>query len=106
MTASSMWNYRHAAYLARLNRMAPSGWASCWSAKHNNHNQWIQVRLSRATRVTKIITQGRGDMGQWVKNYRIGYSSDEINFAMVVDYYNNIKVRKKLELYSYIGTCI
>ena len=34
------------------------------ASKHRNHNQWLQIDLGRAMKVTGINTQGRQDTSQ------------------------------------------
>ena len=38
---------------------------------------WLQVDLSHPTRVTALVTKGRGDRGeQWVTKYMLAFSND------------------------------
>ena len=79
--ASSQYNaLTHAAKQARLHFKA--GWhggkwkAGCWSALHNDQNQWLQIDLRQARKVTGIATQGRDAVWQWVKKYKLQYGHD------------------------------
>ena len=45
-------------------------------AKANNLGQWIQVDFGNVAKVTKIGTQGRYNVGQWVTKYTVSYSID------------------------------
>ena len=45
-------------------------------AKTNDIGQWIQVDLGKVAKVTKIGTQGRYNVGQWVTKYIVSCSID------------------------------
>ncbi|CAH3197418.1 unnamed protein product, partial [Porites evermanni] len=51
-----------------------------WSSLNNDIYQWLQVDLGTYTTVTRIATQGRSDMYEWVTKYRLQYSEDGVNF--------------------------
>lgn len=72
MTSSSMWDWRHGPYRARLNILNRGG-TGAWSSKYNNVFQWLQINLGQVTRVVAVATQGRYDANQWVKKYEISY---------------------------------
>ena len=80
ITASSQWDSNHAAIQARLNFKAGGGKAGGWSARWNDHSQWIQVALSSYTKLTSVATQGRNGWSQWVTKYKLQYSDDGVNF--------------------------
>ena len=80
ITASSQWDSNHAAIQARLNFKAGGGKQGGWSARWNDHYQWIQVALSSYTKLTSIATQGRNGHSQWVTKYKLLYSDDGVNF--------------------------
>lgn len=90
--ASSQYDKNHASYLARLGRLRRGRLMGAWSAKTNNHNQWIQVDLSRSMKVTGIATQGRAEAAQWVTAFYVLYSSDGVKFARVKNWWDVIKV--------------
>ena len=52
-----------------------------WCARHNNRYQWLSVDFGRAMRVVKVATQGRHDARQWVTQYYLSFSQDNVNFA-------------------------
>ena len=52
-----------------------------WCARHNNRYQWLTVDFGRTMRVVKIATQGRQDYRQWVTQYYLSYSQDNVYFA-------------------------
>ena len=80
ITASTQYDGNHAAIQGRLNFRAGGGKAGGWSARTNDVKQWIQVDLLSDTKVTQIVTQGRNAYNQWVKKYKLQYSSDGVNF--------------------------
>ena len=45
-------------------------------AKTSDKGQWIQVDLGKVAKVTKIGTQGRYNVGQWVTKFIVSYSID------------------------------
>lgn len=94
ITASSVYNKYHAAWLARLYRTRRGSYVGAWSARHNNHNQWLQIDFRRSMKVTGIATQGRHDSDQWVTAYYIYYSMDGVYFSKVKNWWNAyVKVR-------------
>jgi len=51
--------------------------SSAWGvAKDENVNQWMIIKLKKITKIYNIVTQGRSDADQWVKKYKISYSTD------------------------------
>ena len=76
ISSSSQLDADHAAIQARLHNEAGS-----WSAGSNDVNQWLQIDLSsQYTKVTRVATQGRSDVAQWVTRYRLQFSKDGLNF--------------------------
>ena len=79
--ASTQWDANHAAFQARLQFQAIQAKSGSWSAKRNDVHQWLQVDLgSQYTRLTRVATQGRHDVSQWVKKYKLQYSNDGAQF--------------------------
>ena len=113
ITASPKWNAHYAAHQGRLNfkEVKERGVAKksgSWSALRNDQNQWLQVDLLREESVvTSVATQGRnkhplwGEHNQWVKNYKLQYSNNGVNFKYYKDErQNSAKVRlKKVSIY-------
>ena len=56
-----------------------------WAAKNIDLNQWIQVEFETSYKITSIQTQGRSDMAQWVKSYKVGYSWNGIDWKIYKD---------------------
>ena len=76
LSASSQWDTNLAAKQGRLHCKARS-----WSARKNDLHQWLQVDLgSQYTKVTRVATQGRHAMSQWVTKYKLTYSNDGVYF--------------------------
>ena len=76
LTASSQWDHNHGPRRARLNLKRSGNYKGSWVAKTNDVGQWLQVDLGKATKVSKIATQGRDDANQWVKSYWVSFSVD------------------------------
>ena len=49
------------------------------------NNDYLQVDLRTAKKVTGVVTQGRArnDVDQWVTSYKVSYSNDGTNFHFV-----------------------
>ncbi|XP_027046430.1 uncharacterized protein LOC113674157 [Pocillopora damicornis] len=90
ITAASMWDTFHGPYLARLHRPRRGRYIGAWSAKYNNHYQWLQVDFKRAAKIIKISTQGRQDTYQWVTQYYVTRSLDRVHFMPYMER-NSIK---------------
>ena len=80
ISASSQWDANHAAIQGRLNFKAGGGKQGGWSAKTNDQNQWLQADLGSNKKVTHLATQGRNANNQWVKSYKVEYSTDGSSF--------------------------
>ena len=110
ITASSVWpGDHHAAHHGRLNfqeHVFDPRVVGSWSARKKDENQWLQVDLLRGESVvTSVATQGRnshpkwpwGVRNQWVKNYKLQYSNNGVNFKYYKDQrQNSAKVRLKM----------
>ena len=91
ITASSeiVHTIYHGPTNARLNQRQESGVTSgSWSAQTKDTNQWIQVDLRVATWVTGVMIQGRAGNNQWVKKFKVQYSSDGViwKYVRTADY--------------------
>jgi len=71
----------HGATNARLNHRTGNGKTGAWSTLFLEQGQWIQVDLGDITKVTKIATQGRAELYEWVTEYKVSYSYDGGYFA-------------------------
>ena len=82
ISASSQCHDNNGPHRARLNRKQEGKKKGAWSSLNNDIYQWLQVDLGKYTTVTRIATQGRSDLSQWVTNYRLQYSEDGVNFHL------------------------
>ena len=87
ISASTIWNAGHRAANGRLNFRAGKGRTGAWSAKVNNKAQWLQIDFGEAKKFTRMATQGRQDLDQWVTTYTVSYSMDPSSYF--VQYKNN-----------------
>ena len=55
--------------------------AQAWSAGSNNTNEWVQMELKEIKTVTGVQIQGRYNVSQWVKTFRVSYSTDGTNYT-------------------------
>ncbi|XP_065107956.1 coagulation factor V [Paramisgurnus dabryanus] len=75
-TVASSWYTGHwHPWYARLNKQ---GTTNAWKAKNNDMQQWIQVELPIAKKITGIITQGAKSLGteMFVTAFALEYSDD------------------------------
>ncbi|XP_027046414.1 uncharacterized protein LOC113674139 [Pocillopora damicornis] len=82
ITASSEWDKYHNARLSRLGTVKRGRYRGAWSARHNNHHQWLKVDFRRPMKIKKIVTKGRQDTNQWVTRYQVTYSQDGTHWTM------------------------
>ncbi len=80
ITAFSQYDANHAAIQGRLNFQAGGGKQGGWSARTSDRYQWIQVDFLSYTKLTRIATQGRNTINQWVTKYNLEYSDDGVTF--------------------------
>jgi len=85
LSASSEYNPDHGAKRCRINLAREGNLRGAWAARYNDVNQWLQVSLLDPYRVTKLATQGRQDLSQWVTGYKVACSMDGANFNTVQD---------------------
>ena len=91
VTASSDAGGGYEPYEGRLDHTAPG-----WAAASNSQEQWIQIDLLDTTYVAGVITQGRHNVNQWVRTFRVLYSNDGTTWSEVLDSSGNIKVGNDL----------
>ena len=65
-----------------------------WCAAKKAVNEWLLVDLGVASEVSGIVTQGRGDVTQWVTHFMVSYSLDAYKWEFARDIYGNKKVNK------------
>ena len=80
ITASSSYNINSfAPSIGRLHFLSVgSGKYGSWAAQTNDANQWFQVDFGSWTKISAFATQGRQDADQWVKNYSLSFSYDDV----------------------------
>ena len=54
-----------------------------WVSGSVSNLQWMEMDLGSMFNVTKIITRGRYDSNQWVKSYKVQYSTDGVVFTEI-----------------------
>lgn len=83
----------YAASQGRLNK------PTSYIAAANNKGQWVEVDFGhgKVAKVTKIGTQGRYHVSQWVTEYMVSYSIDGGYFQFqLLKHYNEPRVRTYL----------
>mmetsp|Transcript_61631 Transcript_61631/g.170843 ORF Transcript_61631/g.170843 Transcript_61631/m.170843 type:complete len:626 (+) Transcript_61631:77-1954(+) len=51
-----------------------------WSAKANSVGEWMQIDLGKPSDIRGVVVQGRANIGQWVTNYQVKYSTDGLSW--------------------------
>ncbi|XP_067043371.1 uncharacterized protein [Acropora muricata] len=77
ITVTSQWDGNHGPDRARLNTVKSGVKRGAWSARYNDVGQFIQVDVGKIVKITKILTQGRNDLNQWVKSFWLSYSLND-----------------------------
>ncbi|KAL9982723.1 hypothetical protein ACROYT_G004806 [Oculina patagonica] len=85
ITASSEYNINHGKNRVRLNTVETGNYQGAWCPRFNIPGEWIQINLRKITKVTRIVTQGRQDYGQWVKTYKVCYGQKLDGFCEPID---------------------
>lgn len=79
--ASSELDEPHSASRARLNIKPEGELMGAWVPLESDENQWLQVDLGKATRLTKIAVQGEaGESSRHVKEFTVSCSLDGETF--------------------------
>jgi lactadherin len=63
-----------------------------WCAKYKAPSEWLQIDLGVASKVTGLMTQGRGNGQEWVTAFMVSYSLDAYDWEYVEDFYGNQRV--------------
>ena len=106
MTASSQTNSQHAPFGGRLNFQAQINSQGVttqiggWAALTNDQNQYLQIKFGQIFQITGVATQGRADAAQWVKSYKLEYSTDGSSWTLYPDVSYTFKI---LILMTYKG---
>ena len=94
ITASSQYNSKHAPlggrlnYQAQFNSQGDITQIGGWAALTADQDQWLQIKFSQIFQISGVATQGRADEAQWVKSYKLEYSTDGSTWT----YYPNVRV--------------
>ncbi|KAL9972183.1 hypothetical protein ACROYT_G018440 [Oculina patagonica] len=56
-----------------------------WAALTNDQNQYLQIKFDQIFQVSGVATQGRQDAAQWVKTYKLEYSTDGSSWTYYPD---------------------
>ena len=67
-----------------------------WCAAKRAVNEWVLVDLGVASKVSGIVTQGRGDISEWVTHFMVSYSLDAYKWEFARDIYGTKKVQAVL----------
>ncbi|XP_014668080.1 PREDICTED: lactadherin-like [Priapulus caudatus] len=68
----------------------PNGFA--WCAGGNASSEWLLIDLGVMSKITGIVTQGKGDKKRWVTKYTVSHSLDAIQWRYCMDAYGQQKV--------------
>ncbi|XP_038060996.1 uncharacterized protein LOC119731795 [Patiria miniata] len=86
ITASSVYDGRQTTHGPARARLNTERYAAAWChANLDNVSPWIQVDFNGTVTITGLITQGRGDLDQWVTEYQVTYSNDAQSWYHVTD---------------------
>ena len=97
LSSSSRWDTHHGPHRCRLNAQRRGRNRGAWSSRANNRAQWLQIDVGSRAILYGMATQGRQDLGQWVKTYKVMYSSDGVRWRWY-------QVRRRT-LVSSLGYC-
>ena len=82
MSASSQYDDGFQAAYGRLNGDRGDGWCSKEPVRSD---EWLQVDLGKPFEVCALATQGDITGYEWVKAFKLSYSSDGINWKTYQD---------------------
>lgn len=81
ISASSEFNFNHAAKYGRLHLKRKPDNVGSWSSLTADTNQWLQIDLANdRTSVSRVAIQGTNDFNQFVTKYQLQYSKDGVTF--------------------------
>ncbi|XP_060586405.1 uncharacterized protein LOC132742102, partial [Ruditapes philippinarum] len=92
LSASSVLDTRHTVARARLNLPANGAYAGAWIPKYSDKQQYLKADLGFAIQITAVSTQGAFDSADWVKSYKISYSSDNQKWVYYYELGSQAKV--------------
>ena len=71
-----------------------------WCPAHAAKNEWLLVDLGVASTISGVVTQGRGNVKEWITHFMISYSLDAYKWEFARDIYGNKKVMFHCQLCS------
>jgi len=74
---------------------------NAWTASSSDFGQYLIVDLGQVMNVTLIATQGRSSQNEYVKEYRIGYGTNGLDYQDYKEEDGNTKVSLIL-----VGACL
>ena len=80
ISASTKLDYTHSAAQARLHSKAVGSKFGAWSALENDHHPWLQIDFGSSAKITRLATQGRNGVNEWVTRYTLEFCEDGVNF--------------------------
>ena len=63
-----------------------------WCPAHAAKNEWLLVDLGVASTINGVVTEGRGNVKEWITHFMISYSLDAYKWEFARDIYGNKKV--------------
>ena len=78
MSASSQYSDGYQAAYGRLNGDRGDGWCALEAARNDD---WLQIDLGKPAEVCALATQGDINGNDWVKAFKLSYSSDGTNWT-------------------------
>ena len=82
MSASSQYGAKHLAAYGRLNGDRGDGWCALEATRNDD---WLQIDLGTPFEVCGLATQGDIDGSDWVKAFKLSYSSDGTRWKIYQD---------------------
>ncbi|ESO99798.1 hypothetical protein LOTGIDRAFT_141492 [Lottia gigantea] len=92
LTASSNKNIYYLPSSALNNPGIVGDYTGVWIAKKNDVGQWIEVKFDVPHVITDIRTAGRHGFDQWVKSYKVQYSTDGIKYKYYEEVSGTVKI--------------
>ena len=99
ITATTMLNQYYGPDRARLGQLREGSYAGAWIPKTQDIGQWIEVDLSKITKITRLATQGRQEAAHYTKSYTLSYSVEGGPFLP----WNDGQVNRSLHYISGFG---
>jgi len=59
--------------------------SQAWTAKTNSVGEYVKIDLLSVKSVSGVVLQGRADAAQWVKTFKVSYSSDDTTWSTITN---------------------